>query len=70
VIGISDQLKPEAAATVKALTAMGIEVWMVTGDNRVTAYAVAQELGLSESQVSSPIHSPIQQLIDTARALT
>jgi Cu+-exporting ATPase len=45
-IGIADTVKSEAAAAVRRLTGMGIEVWMVTGDNRPTAEAVAREVGI------------------------
>jgi Cu+-exporting ATPase len=46
VIGIADTVKPEAAAAVERLVRMGIEVWMITGDNRRTAENVAQQVGI------------------------
>jgi len=46
VIGIADSVKPEAATAVRRLLAMGIEVWMVTGDNRRTAENVALQVGI------------------------
>jgi Cu+-exporting ATPase len=46
VIGIADTVKSEAAAAVRRLTKMGIEVWMATGDNRPTAEAVARQVGI------------------------
>ena len=45
-IGIADTVKPEAAGAVRRLDAMGIEVWMITGDNRRTAESVAREVGI------------------------
>jgi Cu+-exporting ATPase len=45
-IGIADTMKVEAAAAVRRLQEMGIEVWMVTGDNRPTAEAVARQVGI------------------------
>jgi Cu+-exporting ATPase len=45
-IGIADTVKPEAAAAVRRLHAMGIEVWMITGDNRRTAENVARQVGI------------------------
>ena len=33
-IEIADTIKPEAAEAVRRLRAMGLEVWMITGDNR------------------------------------
>lgn len=37
------------------LNAMGIETWMVTGDNRTTANSVAQKLGLAEDFVMAEV---------------
>ncbi|KAK5581243.1 hypothetical protein RB653_001274 [Dictyostelium firmibasis] len=47
-IAISDQLKPEAHATITELSNMGICTWMVTGDNPRTANAIAQQVGISQ----------------------
>ncbi len=46
VIGISDPVKAEAAEAVRELRARGVEVWLVTGDNRVVADAVARQVGI------------------------
>ena len=48
LIGISDPIKPNAADVVAQLRAQGVRVVMLTGDNRVTAEAVAARLGISE----------------------
>ena len=45
-IKIADTIKPEAAEAVRRLRAMGLEVWMITGDNHATAEAVAREGGI------------------------
>jgi len=45
-IEIADTIKPEAAEAVRRLRAMNLEVWMITGDNRSTAEAVAREAGI------------------------
>ncbi len=47
VIGVADTIKPEATAAVRRLRDMGLEVWMITGDNRRTAEAVARQVGIS-----------------------
>ncbi len=46
VIEIADTIRPEAAEAVRRLRAMGLEVAMITGDNRVTAEAVARQAGI------------------------
>jgi Cu+-exporting ATPase len=46
VIAIADPVKATAADALKALTAEGIHVVMLTGDNRTTALAVARRLGI------------------------
>ncbi|SFU93244.1 heavy metal translocating P-type ATPase [Alicyclobacillus macrosporangiidus] len=45
-IAIADTVKPDAAGTVKQLRDMGIEVWMITGDQARTAEAVARQVGI------------------------
>jgi P-type Cu+ transporter len=46
IIGVADQVKPEAAATVAELRRMGLEVVMITGDNRRAAESVAEQVGI------------------------
>eukprot|EP00928_Gymnodinium_smaydae_P035064 TRINITY_DN24735_c0_g1_i3.p1 TRINITY_DN24735_c0_g1~~TRINITY_DN24735_c0_g1_i3.p1 ORF type:complete len:579 (+),score=73.15 TRINITY_DN24735_c0_g1_i3:205-1941(+) len=64
VIGLQDVTKVEAAATVAALEAMGVKVWMLTGDNRRTAHAVAMELGLDANRVIAEVkpHQKAEQI--------
>lgn len=45
-IAVADPLKPASRDAIKALQDMGIEVAMVTGDNRRTAQAIARQLGI------------------------
>ncbi len=46
VVGIADALKPSSVEAVRALKRMGLEVVMLTGDNRQTAEAIASEVGI------------------------
>lgn len=46
VLGIADALKPESIQTVADLKELGLDVWMVTGDNAATANVIAREVGI------------------------
>eukprot|EP00604_Paraphysomonas_vestita_P002067 CAMPEP_0174820528 /NCGR_PEP_ID=MMETSP1107-20130205/4426_1 /TAXON_ID=36770 /ORGANISM="Paraphysomonas vestita, Strain GFlagA" /LENGTH=519 /DNA_ID=CAMNT_0016036059 /DNA_START=11 /DNA_END=1567 /DNA_ORIENTATION=- len=51
VLGIADIIKPEAHSTIKSLKSMGIDLWMVTGDNRTTASAIGDELEIPQDRI-------------------
>jgi Cu+-exporting ATPase len=46
LIAVADTLKPESRAAVDALKKMGVDVYMLTGDNPRTAAAIAKEVGI------------------------
>jgi Cu+-exporting ATPase len=46
VVAVADPVKPSAAEALKLLRAEGLDVVMLTGDNAVTAAAVARALGI------------------------
>ncbi|HEX2858855.1 MAG TPA: copper-translocating P-type ATPase [Alphaproteobacteria bacterium] len=48
LLAAADPIKEDAASSVAALKALGIDVVMVTGDNRTTAQAVAGKLGITQ----------------------
>jgi len=48
IIGVADPIKASTPEALAALAAEGIRVVMLTGDNEVTARAVAQRLGITE----------------------
>ena len=44
MLAIADTVKTESALAVQTLSSMGIEVVMITGDNRRTAKAIAAQV--------------------------
>jgi Cu+-exporting ATPase len=47
VLAVADTLKEHSRDAVAAIQAMGIEVYMITGDNERTARAIAREAGIT-----------------------
>ncbi len=52
VIGISDDLKETSKEAISQLKNAGIEVIMVTGDNRATAKSIAERVGIEKFEAS------------------
>jgi len=48
LIGVADPIKSSTPAALKSLRDEGIEVVMMTGDNRTTALAVAKRIGIEQ----------------------
>lgn len=65
ILAIADPIKESSAEAIRSLHALGLKVIMCTGDNRLTAEAVAHELGIDE------IHAEVvpQDKIDIVRKL-
>jgi Cu+-exporting ATPase len=48
LMAVADPLKPSARGAIEALKQLGLRTVMITGDNKHTALAVAQQLGIDE----------------------
>ena len=51
IFAISDPIRPSAIPTISALQSRGIPVYMLTGDNPTTAWAVASTLSIPQDHV-------------------
>ena len=47
-IAVADEVKPTSAAAIEALGALGVRTVMLTGDNELTARAIAERVGVTE----------------------
>jgi Cu+-exporting ATPase len=47
IFAVADEIKPEAAAAVAALNSMGLDIVMITGDNKRTAESIARRVGIT-----------------------
>jgi Cu+-exporting ATPase len=55
VIALADTIRPRAAEMVERLRSRGIETFMITGDNRASAEAVAHAVGIDPAHVIADV---------------
>jgi len=70
VIAVSDAIKPDSEYAISRLRQMGLELWMITGDNRQAAEAIAGRVGIAHVMCEVPPAgkaSAIQSLQDRGR---
>lgn len=54
-IALADEVKETSAGAIAALRSLGVDVRMLTGDNHVTAEAIARRVGLTSKQVIADV---------------
>lgn len=54
-IAVADEVKETSAEAIAVMCSLGVDVHMLTGDNRVTAEAIARCVGLSSKQVIADV---------------
>jgi P-type Cu+ transporter len=55
LIAIADPVKAESAAAIRELRGLGLDVWLLTGDGRVTAESVARQVGIPADRVIAEV---------------
>ena len=51
IFSVSDPIRPEAPGVIAALHERDIDVWMISGDNAITAYAIGEKLGIYRENI-------------------
>ncbi|NEJ72708.1 heavy metal translocating P-type ATPase [Rhizobium phaseoli] len=67
LVAVADRIKPTTSAAIKALHDSGLKIIMATGDNELTARAVARSLGIDEVRADM-LPEGKKALIDELRA--
>ncbi|MCX7628247.1 MAG: heavy metal translocating P-type ATPase [Methylophilaceae bacterium] len=66
LIGVADPVKPDSAAAIARLHALGIKVVMLTGDNAATAHAVAAQVGIQAVYADVMPHDKDKKIAELA----
>ncbi|MFX1361771.1 MAG: heavy metal translocating P-type ATPase [Promethearchaeota archaeon] len=55
IIGISDKIKDQTPYALDKLREMGLDIYMLTGDNKQTAFSIGKELKIDEKHILSEV---------------
>ncbi len=55
IIGISDKIKEQAPYALKKFNEFGLDLFMITGDNKKTALNIGKELGFNEEHILAEV---------------
>lgn len=55
IVAVADTLKENSAQAVENLKKMGLEVWLITGDNSRTAQAIGTQLGIDKDKIFAEV---------------
>ncbi|OJA14680.1 hypothetical protein AZE42_02396 [Rhizopogon vesiculosus] len=55
IFAVSDPIRREATGVIRYLHEQGIGIWMLSGDNEITAKAVAKSMGIPEMNVTAGV---------------
>jgi Cu+-exporting ATPase len=54
-LGIADPIRPESPSLIRDLQSSGMQVWMLSGDNSITARAIGKQVGILDSNIISGV---------------
>ena len=55
LIGIADTIKEDSVTAIKRLKSMGIDLYMITGDNKRTAAAIGKQVGIEKDKILAEV---------------